>query len=67
MLDHVIGYNTTKDLYATSKTVKIVSPYSNQPVACVMTFGSGAQFDKATNFVLAHCFFGDKLVGTGEI
>lgn len=59
MLDHVVGYNTTKEMYAASKDGKILSPFSNQPIACALLLGKRSQFDVANNFVLARCFFGD--------
>ncbi len=64
LLDHVIGFKTTKELFTRGRNV--VSPFSRAPISCALTFGKDATTRRANLYVLARIFFGKRLVGLPE-
>ena len=63
-LDHLIGLEAAKELFARGN---VLSPMSRHPISCVLTFGTHETHIKATNFALANLLFGNKLVGLPEM
>jgi hypothetical protein len=66
-IDHVLGHAAAHEMFSRSRGRPFLSPLSRESISCAIVLGDDLEHDKATDWTLAHLFFGNQLVGAPEM